>query len=414
MTRLAAGLVGAFVEAWQEVRIHRTRVALSLVGVAVAVCALTTVIALGAILQQATTEMNERQSGRPATLYVSIGRADGEPVDQALLKSSWQDIMHRYQIQYSSRNEQTTIPVDSTSGVIPVPTRAVDQPYGAMHRVRVVAGAWFSPADQDRLAPAIVINQAFWERIGKPAMSTRPTVSLGGYQGVTAIIVGVTPSGKYETESAMYVLAGQLDVLRSTDAGLADTSGAPRGRTAQYELWVPSNSWEQLAAVVQRDLRGALGSGATIEVSRQDADQYGDGADVIVRLVIGGTALLVLLLGALGLVNIAIVTVRHRVREIGIRRSFGATADRVFFAVMLESVVATSAAGVVGVAGGILIVQSPLARSLFEQGQLVEFPAFPLEAALLGLLAAISVGALAGIIPALIAVRVKVIDAIRY
>ena len=51
--------------------------------------------------------------------------------------------------------------------------------------------------------------------------------------------------------------------------------------------------------------------------------------------------MLILLLGALGLVNIAMVTVRGRIREIGVRRSFGATAARVFVAVMLESVVAT-------------------------------------------------------------------------
>ncbi|MDQ5861211.1 MAG: ABC transporter permease, partial [Actinomycetota bacterium] len=45
---------------------------------------------------------------------------------------------------------------------------------------------------------------------------------------------------------------------------------------------------------------------------------------------------------------------------------------------------------------------------------LTEFPPFPVEAALLGLGAAVLVGALAGAIPALVAVRVKVIDAIRF
>ena len=43
-----------------------------------------------------------------------------------------------------------------------------------------------------------------------------------------------------------------------------------------------------------------------------------------------------------------------------------------------------------------------------------DVPAFPLEAALIGLAAATGVGALAGLLPALVAVRVKVIDAIRY
>ena len=41
-------------------------------------------------------------------------------------------------------------------------------------------------------------------------------------------------------------------------------------------------------------------------------------------------------------------------------------------------------------------------------------PAFPVEAALIGLGSATFVGSLAGLLPALVAVRVKVIDAIRY
>ena len=45
--RAVSGLVGAVVEAWAELRIHRTRVLLSLVGVAVAVAALTSVVGLG-------------------------------------------------------------------------------------------------------------------------------------------------------------------------------------------------------------------------------------------------------------------------------------------------------------------------------------------------------------------------------
>ena len=47
--RLWTGLVGSVVEAWAELRIHRTRVLLSLIGVAVAVAALTGIVALGAI-----------------------------------------------------------------------------------------------------------------------------------------------------------------------------------------------------------------------------------------------------------------------------------------------------------------------------------------------------------------------------
>ena len=102
------------------------------------------------------------------------------------------------------------------------------------------------------------------------------------------------------------------------------------------------------------------------------------------------------------------MTVKHRIREIGIRRSFGATAGRVFFSVMMESVVATVVAGVVGVMIAILVVQEPSCSSTYVLQGVEDVPPFPIEAALVGLVAATAVGALAGLLPALVAVRVKV------
>ena len=130
-------------------------------------------------------------------------------------------------------------------------------------------------------------------------------------------------------------------------------------------------------------------------------------------MAIGGIAVLILALGVLGLVNITMVTVRYRIREIGIRRSFGATSGRVFFTVMMESVVATAVAGVAGVMLAIAVVSNPWIQQLVAQG-VQDLPPFPVDAALLGMVTAVGAGALAGLLPALVAVRVKVIDAIRY
>ncbi|MEL4474600.1 FtsX-like permease family protein, partial [Shewanella algae] len=80
--------------------------------------------------------------------------------------------------------------------------------------------------------------------------------------------------------------------------------------------------------IITRDLTAALGDGAQVSVNRQDWAAYGDDPFLVTKIVVIGIAVLVLLLGALGLVNIALVTVKQRVREIGIRRSFGATAGR--------------------------------------------------------------------------------------
>jgi len=64
------GLLGSITEAWGEVRVHKARVVLSLVGVFLAVLAMTTVTALGQIAAQVQQEEAERSGGRTATIGV--------------------------------------------------------------------------------------------------------------------------------------------------------------------------------------------------------------------------------------------------------------------------------------------------------------------------------------------------------
>ena len=127
--------------------------------------------------------------------------------------------------------------------------------------------------------------------------------------------------------------------------------------------------------------------------------------------ILGG---IVLLVGTIGFVNLSIVTVKQRVREIGIRRSFGATGERVFFSILLESVVGTLLAGIVGIGCAIVTLQNPLVQQAITGGLgLTDSVPFPVDAAVLGIVVSVGVGLLAGFIPAVIATRSNVIDAIR-
>ena len=423
MKRFASNLVGSFVEAWQEVRIHRTRVMLSLIGVAVAVCAITTVVGLGAVGQQAMVEQSERQSGRPASLQLSMSMSDGSTPPADTMQEIWETALERYEITYASRVVQSSQLVQFADGAANVQTQGVDQPYGTMHRINLAEGEWFTADDAERLAPAVVVNSVFYDRIGRPDLATHPTTTLMGQQNTTAVITGVYPAMVWEDQPAMYLLADALQALvpasqadQTSQTGQGDPAFGPvfSMPPTQYEMWVPPEISEQLTTALQRDVQGSLGDGARAEIYRNDYAAYGGDPYLPLKLMVGAVAALVLLLGALGLVNIALVTLKQRIREIGIRRSFGATAGRVFFSVMMESVVATVAAGVVGVIAAVLIVKNPVVEGFIGQGQVTDFPPFPVEAAVLGLVSATIVGALAGLLPALVAVRVKVIDAIRY
>lgn len=410
MAGLWTGFVGAVVEAWAELRIHKTQVLLSLIGVGVAVTALTGVVAAGSIATQATVEGFERGSGRPATVAVwAYNPITGEQPSKADLDLAFATAMERYGVTYNNRTMYGGLSVQFPDGVMGISAFGVDQPYAAMHRIALKHGAWFTDRDALRFAPAIVVSEEVWERLGSPDLRRDPTIGIVTPTGtVDAIIIGITPK---QSLDGSYL---QAYMLNDDYDAFAPPQDPNYPQLPTYEAWVPPEAADQLLPILQRDIAGALGDGWQVDVQRQDylAWQIDDPL-VIPKIVITGIAILVMALGALGLLNIALVSVRHRIREIGIRRAFGATAGRVFFSVMMESVVATFVAGLAGVLLAIVLIRNPLTESLIAL-YIQDIPGFPIEAALIGLGAATLVGALAGLLPALVAVRVKVIDAIRY
>ncbi|GAA1945670.1 ABC transporter permease [Agromyces allii] len=406
--RSLTGIVSTFVESAEELRIHRTRVLLSLVGVAIAVFALTTVLGAAAVAQQALNESNERNSGRPAMLSANVYSTsmDGSVADPDRITDAWRAAVARHEIEYESRVGYGALTAQFVDGVTPVDSTIVDPDYGIMHRTAMQEGAWFAESDGDRLAPALVVNVPFWQSLGSPPIATHPTVELRGSDGpVTAVVVGVVRTSDFETYPRSFVLADAVDRL-----GLV---GANQNGY-QFEAWVPVDVGDDLAERLRAEMQSAVPD-LQAEVYRQDYLSWGGGDPLLVlKLVVAGVAVVILLLGALGLVTISLVTVKYRIREIGIRRSFGATSGRVFFSVMMESVVGTAVAGGIGVALAIVAVKSPLFEQLVGQGMVEDFPPFPIEAALIGIGSSVLVGALAGLLPALTAVRVRVIDAIRF
>ncbi|PZR54972.1 ABC transporter permease [Xylanimonas oleitrophica] len=394
-----SGLVGAVVEAWDELRIHKVRVLLALVGVAVAVTAITGITAAVSMLGQAMQESSDRDQGRPTTLTVygwnSTGELDPLAFDQAV-----DELAERYKISYHSVQANQQLPVRSGASDTYVQLTVVDPSYSVITRLVTDGGRWFTDRDAEALGPTLVVNQPFLDQLtdGRP-VDAHPQVTLGGDTAVQATVIGTVPV-RWEQEGPMaYMLFDQAA------RWLPDLV-----RDQQYKIWVPTELDEDLQAVLRRDLTAMLpGMHAEVQLPWDS----GFGLDSATRWVVLGVSGFALLLGGLGLLNIALVTVRYRIREIGIRRSFGATGSRVFFGVLMESVVATFVAGLVGVVLAVAIVKNIPVERVFGTA-LQDTPPFPFTAALVGMACATGVGALAGLVPAIYAVRVKVIDAIRY
>ncbi|MET3919131.1 ABC transporter permease [Arthrobacter sp. UYEF20] len=392
------GVASALVEAWQELWINKTRILLALLGVALSVAALTSVVGVGNLAREGFTASSERNGGRSATL--GIGVFGPSQPDPQKLEQAYRGIIQRYGITHYTHVAPAQQPFQFPRGVQQVQLQVVDPGYGVIHRLEVSQGGWFAADDEDRLAPAVVVSEAFYNAAGRPNLITSPKVKLVGTQETTAVMIGVVPDPYPESPPSAYMLTGA-----------AERAGVPGAEFGQFKLWVQDGQANALKAAITSDLQLQF-PGMQAQVDRMDYASQGD-PFAAVQLAVGGIAGLVLLLGAVGMLNISMVTVRYRVREIGIRRSFGATSRRIFLGVMMESVVATAVAGVAGVMLAVAVVKNPWIESKIAPG-LSEYPAFPIEAAMLGLGAAVLVGAIAGAIPAFVAVRVKVIDAIRF
>lgn len=406
------GFIASVVEAYGEFRVNKTRILLSLIGVAVSVFAMTGMLGGGEMLNSAVQQNLEKAMGRATVLTLNSGMPLTDAAAAAAENARVDDAMTRLGITQHSRRINTSLRVQTRAGVNSVNVMAVDPAYADMYRVRPAIGRWIADNDTKRLAPVAVISDSLHRRIGRPPVGTGTVTAYGrtypsdsggaATPGTDLIVIGVMPA---DAEAEAEFWGGGVDVYLPAGA-LTALAGADNNFT-EYLAWVPPDT----AMVVQQRLTSMLGPqgisvyGAEMGNPMEEFDSL--------RLGVLAASAAILLLGALGLINISMVTVRYRLREIGIRRSYGATGSRIFMGVLMENVVATVIAGLVGAGAAVALLRSPWAQNSFREIGLVDVPAFPVSAVLTGLAAATGVGILAGALPAVVATRMKVIDAIR-
>jgi putative ABC transport system permease protein len=127
---------------------------------------------------------------------------------------------------------------------------------------------------------------------------------------------------------------------------------------------------------------------------------------LLAALLIGITSIS-LVVGGIGIMNIMLVSVTERTREIGIRKTVGARQRDIFFQFLTEAVTLSMVGGVLGIGLAILVCF------------LVKFwmplkPQITAGSILLGFGVCVAVGILSGVLPAIAAARKDPIDAIRY
>ena len=145
--------------------------------------------------------------------------------------------------------------------------------------------------------------------------------------------------------------------------------------------------------------------------SQQDILNTADQVTQVLTIFLGGIAAISLIVGGIGIMNIMLVSVTERTREIGIRKAIGARKRDILLQFLIEAMILSLSGGIIGILSGMVIARI---ISGIQVGTSTLNTVVAPSSAILAVLFSAGVGLFFGIYPASRAASLHPIDALRY
>lgn len=169
---------------------------------------------------------------------------------------------------------------------------------------------------------------------------------------------------------------------------------------------------EEISSVLRARHRTALGEDDFTVFSQADFLETAASVTGVLTIFLGGIAAISLLVGGIGIMNIMLVSVAERTREIGLRKALGARKRDILVQFLAESSMLSLIGGIVGICLGWLI--SYIVGQIAAANNVVFNPSIRLSDILLATLFSAAVGLFFGIYPANRAANLQPVEALRY
>jgi putative ABC transport system permease protein len=265
-------------------------------------------------------------------------------------------------------------------------------------------GRFFTSAEESAAAQVAVIGTTTASELFGRRSPVGQSVTIGGSSYSVIGVLDSIGSSTSSDEDDTVVIPGTTYAARLTSTGNAASIST---------LYLKATSQQSLSAAYQEAhaallvSHGVTAASADFTISSQESlVATATSTDRTLTILLAGIAAISLLVGGIGVMNIMLVSVTERIREIGLRKALGATPRAVRRQFLTEASALGLAGGVLGLALG--YAGARLLPSLIDQPVSIE-PYVAVGALLISL--AIGIGA--GVYPATRAARLAPIDALR-
>jgi len=401
-------LLGEIIKvALQAIRANKLRALLTMLGIIIGVGAVITMVALGTGAQKAVQE--RIQALGPTLLTIFPGQSFRGGVafstrvsltmddDTALLNNRHYisevvpELSGNLQVQYANQNINTTV-LGSTAN------------YYTVHSYSMVAGRMFTNGEDNARQRYAVLGGLVPDEL-----SANPQAMIGQQiqiRGIPFEIIGVLSN-----KGSQGFNNPDEQILIPLQTARYRIFGSNRVRDITVEVGDLANmnlGMIEIESVLRRmhKIRPGMDNDFQIRNQTDILSTFQDTAQTF-GFLLAGIAAVSLIVGGIGIMNIMLVSVTERTREIGVRKALGATRFNILFQFLVEALVLCMAGGIIGIllGSGGAIVLSKLAHWN---------TAISLYAILLAFFFSAVVGLLFGVWPARRAASLDPIDALRY